>query len=392
MKPLRQKIFVFFTLLCFQAFYFSKAGAVHFSWSGSGRLETFFKDEKNYYAHFFFAFNPKLHINDSLSFQTRIDILGLEKGSPWKNLLGNSGLFHQNGYVFLYQDSTGSSKSSFPFIQPSQFYLDYKAEFFKVRIGRAPYHFGLGTSYLATNSPFDLWMSVLDQVSVFMIYENFYLQPSLFYKTATDKNIASALLQGGIEQDNWKAVLLYEYKMDKDSRSFAEAYGEYEEKNWSIKSSLSYLFRSENSFALALEALYNVSKFKTPISLELKAGALNKEAQLHPQYNLSLFLQNRWVMRKGLSIEDKSHQMNFAQIQNSVYFSPSFSVSFFEESLKLQPRVLLLHSFKKKQSRYDLDASGTYKIKENLFFNIQAGVTYQKKWNLGLLAQAAVSF
>ena len=392
MKPLRQKIFVFFTLLFFQAFYLSKAGAVHLSWSGSGRLETFFKDENNYYAHFFFAFNPKLHINDSLSFQIRNDILGLEKDSYWENLLRNPGLFHQNGYAFLYQGSTGSSKLRLPFIQPSQFYLDYKSEFFKVRIGRAPYHFGLGTSYFATNSPFDLWMSVPDQVSVFMIYENLYLQPSLFYKTTTDKNTASALLQGGIDQDNWKAELLYEYKMDKDSRSFAEVYGEYEEKNWSIKSSLSYLFRSENSFALALEALYNVSKFKTPISLEFKAGVLNKEAQFHPQYNLSLFLQNRWVMRKDLSTEDESHQMDFDQIQNSVYFSPSFSVSFFEESLKLQPRVLLFHSFKNNQSRYDLDVSGTYKIKDNLFFNIQAGAAYQKKWNLGLLAQAAVSF
>ena len=391
MKPFRQKIFVFFTLLCFQAFYFSKAGAVHLSWSGSGRLEAFLKDQEDYYAHFFFAFNPKLHINDSLSFQTRIDILGLDKDSPWENLLGNSGLLHQNGYVFLYQDSTGAFKSSFPFMQPSQFYLDYKSEFFKVRIGRAPYHFGLGASYFAENSPFDLWMSVPDQVSVFMIYENFYLQPSLFYKTATDKNIASALLQGGIEQDNWKAALLYEYKMDKDSRSFAEAYGEYEEKNWSVKSSLSYLFRSENSFALALEALYNISKFKTPISLELKAGALNKEAQFHPQYKLSLFLQNRWMMRKDLST-DESHQMNSAQIQDSVYFSPSFSVSFFEESLKLQPRFLLAYSFEKKQSRYDLYASGAYKIKENLFFNIQAGAAYEKKWNLSLLAQAAVSF
>ena len=389
MKPLRQKIFVFFTVLCFQAFSSSKAEAVYFSWSGSGRLETFFKDQKNYYAHFFFAFNPKLHINDSLSFQTRIDILGLDKDSPWENLLGNSGLLHQNGYVFLYQDSKGSSKSSFPFIQPSQFYLDYKSEFFKVRIGRAPYHFGLGTSYFAENSPFDLWMSVPDQASVFMIYENFYLQPSLFYKTTTDKKIASALLQGGIEQDNWKAALLYEYEMDKNSRSFAEAYGEYEEKSWSLKSSLSYVFRSENSFALALEALYNISKFKTPINLELKAGALNKKAQFHPQYNLSLFLQNRWVKRKRV---DESHQMNSTQIQDSVYFSPSFSMSFFEESLKLQPRVLFVHSFKTKQLRYDLDASGTYKIKENLFFNIQAGVTYQKKWNLGLLAQAAVSF
>jgi len=379
MKPLKQKAFLFLALFFFQALAFIKAEAGFVSWSGLGRLEAFYK--KDYYADFLFAFQTQFHINDSLSFQTRFDLLGLKSSSSLKNfgesLVGNSALFHQRGYEFL----SSSSDSKFPFVQPTQFYLDYKSEFFKVRIGRAPYHFGLGTHYFATNNPFDLWMSLPDQISVFFVYNNFYLQPSLFYKTQTNKKSLSALLQGGIEEENWDLAFLYEYQTDKDSPSFIEAYGKYTEKNWNLKSSLSYLFQSENSFALSLEAFYKLSTWKIPIDLQLKTGALNKEASFHPQYYLSHFLQDP-LLQENVS----------GSLQNAVYFSPFLSFFFLEESLKVQPKMLLTYFFREKKNRSDFYLSGAYKIKDNLFFNLQAGAIYQTEWNLALLAQAAVSF
>lgn len=389
MKPLQQILSLFFVKLFFLSIP-APAGALYLSWSGYGRLEAFYQDEKNHYANVFFALKPELHIRDSLSFKSRFDFLGLESSSPWDMLLRHSGRLHQRGYVFFYKDFQNSSNSSFPFLVPSQFYLDYKSEFFKARLGRAPYHFGLGASYSAVKSPFNLWMSVPDQLSVFMIYENFYLQPSLFYHHLdNDKKTASALLEGGVEQEQWKLALLYEHKFESSARSFAELYGEYEEVNWGLKSSLSYLFQSENSFALALEGLYK-QRGKIPLDWQLKAGALNNEAQFHPQYQASFLLQNRW-MREGLSVGE-DWQIASAQVQKFMYFSPSVSLSFYEESLKLEPLFLLAHSFEKDQFSYELNFSGKYHPKESLFFNLQTGVLYQKEWIFALLAQAAVSF
>ena len=385
MKPFKKTLFVFFALLYLP----TSAGAISMSWSGFGRLEAFYQDESNHYADFLFTFQPQLHIRDDLSFQVRFDLLGLEKASPWEQALEHSGLLHQRGYVFLYKDFNDFSQSIFPFILPTQFYLDYKSEFFKVRVGRAPYHFGLGASYSATENPFDLWMSVPDQISVYMHYESFYIQPSFFYHGLSSEKSASALLQGGMDQENWKVALLYEYSFEKSTGAFAELYGEYEEKNWNLKSSLSYLFRFKNSFALAFEGLYNWPA-QIPLVFGLKGGALNKEAQFHPQYHPSLFLQNRW-MREGLSIKE-GYQMATAQIQNSLYLAPSLSLSFFEESLKLSPLLLFSYSFAENQSSYELNISGNYSPQESLFFNIETGILYQKEWSFGLLAQAAVSF
>ena len=384
MKPFKQIFFVFFVLL-----YLPSAKAIYLDWSGFGKIESFYQGKDNHSATIHFALNSKLHIKDSLSVQVRFDIVDLESSSPWKGLLNNSSLLNQKGFVFLYQDFSSNKKSSFPFVIPSQFYLDYKSEFATVRLGRAPYHFGLGINYLATENPFNIWMSNPDQISVYMVYEKFYIQPSVFYQQTDLKKVLSALLQGGIEQEDWKAAFLYEYPFETESFAFAELYGEYEEKNWSLKSSFSYLFRSENSFALAFEGLYNWSTY-IPLDLELKAGVLNKESQFHPQYNLSLLLQNRW-MREGLSVEG-NYNIASAQIQNSLYFAPSFSFSLFEEALKIQPLFLLAHSFTEKEWSYEGNLSGKYKLQENLFFNLQTGVLYQKEWDFGLLAQAAVSF
>jgi len=399
MKPLNRKTFVFFCLFFCQIFILPKAEAVFVSWSGSSRVELFYKDQANHYADFWVALKPKIHINDGFSFQTRFDLLALDSSeSPahiGRSLVNHSGLFSQRGYAFL---DSSSSDSFFPFFQPTQFYFDYQSEFFKVRVGRAPYHFGLGASYFATDSPFDFWMSVPDQISVFLVYNQFYLQPSLFYKNSENKKDLSALLEGGIEEKDWEVAFLYEYKRDKATHSFIEAYGIYKQKNWNLSSSLTYLLQSENSFALALEAFYKLS-FKTPIDLKLQAGALNKEARFHPQYVLNHFPQDRFLHNQiaqnsisSSSPQNEEEINRLSAIQNSIYVSPLFSAFFFEESLQMTPQVLIAYFLQEEELRYDFYLSGKYKAKDYLFFNIQAGAVYKKAWDLALLAQATVSF
>ena len=388
----------FLVLFAFFSSYPFKTEATYIDWSGSGRLEAFYHSENHYYSDIFLTLNPHLHIKDNLSIQVRFDLKGLPSTSPWEGLVENSSLLKQGAYVFL--DSENSS--SFPFFLPTQFYLDYKSDFLKIRVGRAPYHFALGTSYYATDNPLDRWMTVQDQISIFMIYENFYAQPAVFYNSSPSDKHATALLEGGIDQEQWNLAFLYEYKFKKETTPLAEIYGEYEKDRWNLSSAASYLFNSENSFALALEALYTWS-LSIPIDLGLKAGALNNQAQFHPQYHLTLFPQDYFAQNQKLVSEEQGQNSsdNTSQktrelkpsLQDSLYVSPSFSVSFFQESLKLQPQFLFAYPFTQKASlRSDLYLKGTYQAQENILFRLQGGLIYQKKWNFSVLAQTAVNF
>ena len=395
LQPFKKILFCLFVSL-----FFSAAEAVNLSWSGSGRMEAFYQDEKNYYSSLYFALNSEIHIIDSVSFHARFDIVGFEpkENAFWKNILSQkrASLLSQSGFIFLYEEDSDQNKTMpVPFILPALFYLDYEREFFKVRLGRAPYHFGLGTTYSAENSPFNLWMNAPDQISIYMEYQNFYLQPSFFHqiKDSSEREL-SALLQGGIEQQDWRLSLLYEYKLKKDEDSFIEIYGEYQQKNWKAKLSSSYIFTESTNLSLAFEGGYFWPAV-FPVDLELKAGGLIGSARFNPQYNLSLILQNRW-MKKIESPRNteafKKYQIAGAQIQESVYVSPRLTFSFFEESLKLQPLFLLTGSLDGKKWTYEWDLFAKYKIYESFFLQLQGGALYEKKWVFALLAQAAVSF
>ena len=399
MKPvqslLRTQMFLLVLLAFFTFSYPFKTEATYISWSGSGRLEAFYHSEKTYYSDLFFILNSHLYIQDNLSIHARFDLKGLPSSSPWEGLVENSSLLKQGGYVFL--DSKNSS--SFPFFLPTQFYLDYASDFLKIRVGRAPYHFALGTTYYASDNPLDRWMTVQDQISIYMIYENFYVQPAVFYNSSPSDKHATALLEGGIDQEKWNLAFLYEYKFKKETTPLAEIYGKYEKNRLSLSSAVSYLFNSENSFALALEALYDWP-LSIPLELGLKAGALNNKSQFHPQYHLTLFPQDYFAQNQSegnkQNPSDNTPQKTTelkSSLQNSLYVSPSVSVSFFKESLKLKPQFLFAYPLTQKASlRSDLYLEGFYQAQENILFRLQGGLIYQKKWSFSLLAQTAVNF
>ena len=395
-QPFKKILFFFFVSL-----FFSLAEAVNLSWSGSGRMEAFYQDEKNYYSSLYFALNSEIHITDFASFHTRFDIVGFEpkESAFWKNILfqKRASLLSQSGFIFLYEEDLDQNKTMpAPFVLPTLFYLDYEREFFKVRLGRAPYHFGLGTTYSAENSPFNLWMNTPDQISIYMEYQNFYLQPSFFHQIKDSfEGGLSALLQGGIERPDWELSLLYEYKLKKDENSFIEIYGEYQKQNWRAKLSSSYMFTESTSLFLAFEGGYFWPVAVFPVDLELKAGGLTGSARFNPQYNLSLILQNRWMKKIESPLDKeafKKYQIAAAQLQESVYASPRLTFSFFEESLKLQPLFLLTSSLDGRRWIYEWDLSAKYKIYESFFLQLQGGALYEKKWVFALLAQAAASF
>lgn len=367
--------------------------SVGLSWSGSSRLDSYYKHEGLYYGGLNLSADSKLHIKDGLDFHVRWDLVGVPDSinNLWDEFVfsQDSALFYQKGFVFFYK---GETKRPVPFILPSQFYLTYGEEFFKFQAGRAPRHFGLGITYHALDNPFNFWVSVLDQLSIYAEYNQFYLQSSLFYYSHKEetKRDWSALLELGFTEENWQVSAFYEYKRSADS--FVELYGTYKQNSLDLKASYLHVFSSETSFLLALESAYRLF-YKIPIDLEFKAGGAFGSASFHTQYNVALILWNRFVdmETEETSNQDSSYQIAKGQIQEAFYLSPRVGLYFLNESLKIQPLVLVAGHLDKKLS-YELDLEGSYKWDENIFLNLTAGALYQKEWELALMAQAAVSF
>ena len=355
----------------------SSSWAVTFDWSGWSRLEAYYQKD-HYYGAFAFALNSKLHIRDGISFNFRADLVDFQGDWEkfWKNPDLTKNPYHQRGYVFLYKAL--KNKAPLPFVFPSQFYLDYQGEFFKIRAGRAPFHFGLGANHSATQNPFSLWLSSPDQISIYMEYDSFYLQPSVFHYFS--ENHFSALLQAGLSQKNWKASALYEHPFSQKSPRI-ELYGEYEQALWNVKINSTY--SGKNSFSALLEALYRLNS-PSPIDLKLKAGWVSM--RLHPNYNIGLLTANRRMLKEAADF----YQIAQGKLEDILYFSPYAVFYLLEKNLKLEPLFLL--AYHKDQFQYEWDLSGQYKIQDSLFFDLTAGALYQKNWSFGLLAQAAVSF
>ena len=268
---------------CFCLFpYF--VGAVSLDWSGWTRLEAYYQHEDNYYGNFHFVLKPDLFITDNLSFKARLDLLPFLEDKKWtENLQLLESSYRQTGYVFLYKEKGKKKQSDFPlaFILPSQFYLDYQEEFFKVRLGRAPYHFGLGNTYSATNDPFSHWISLYNQVSLHIEHSLFYLQPSLLHEPSLDslKGHFFIALQAGISKEDWGLAGLYRYDFE---NSFIELFGKYKKSSWDLKAASSYLFKSGKNFSLLLEAKTKWH-LQIPISFELKAGGSKRGAGFSSQ-------------------------------------------------------------------------------------------------------------
>lgn len=402
----------FFSFLLFLFFGLS-AWSVSFDWSGWTRVEGYYQNSPNhnYYGNYHFVLNPSIHVMDGLSVTGRLDL----------SLFGET-LFpaslneRQTGFVLTYADSEQKKlKSHQLFLRPSQIYMDYQNEFLKLRLGRAPFHFGLGVTYSASQDPFQHWMSVYNQAALYMEYSRFYFQPALLHHEFNDK--AAPLLQAGILNEEWSLEALYQY--DFKDNSFVEFFGKYEKLNWGLKGSALYGFIDNTNMLVALEAFIQVP-FKVPFQVELKAGGAFGDSAFHPNYDLALLFWNRLMNEAptaskkdtGRSVTDESQnpkqtearnvsapaeakdflQIASGQIQKGVYFSPRLLFSFLDDHLKIRPLLLLARDLDTKQFNYEFDLEGVYQWGESFFFSLKGGALYTKKLHLALLAQAAVSF
>ena len=391
MKPLKI-LFCYFLLL----FSSHSSWAVSFDWAGWARLDSYYQHEGGYYGDFHFVLNSDIFITDNLSFKSRIDLFPFFEE---KDLLENFQLlksaYRQTGYVFLYKEEGKKRQSEFPlaFILPSQFYVDYQEEFFKVRLGRAPYHFGLGTTYSATNNPFEHWISLYNQMSLHVEYNSFYLQPAILHGPNLDSSVEGQFLlalQAGLLQPSWKVSALFQHSFQRDS--FIELFGEYRKASWDLKASSSYAFKAGNHFSLALEGKMKL-QIQVPIQLGLKAGGLRGDIAFHPNYDLALLFWNRWMSDKETSDSLYPYQIAEGQAQNGIYFSPRAVFSFLDEALQVQPLFLLAGSLEDDELYYEIDLETKYQWDENLFFSLTAGALYShQKLYLSLLAQTAASF
>ena len=389
MKPFKI-LFYFILLLPFHV-----SWSLNFDWSGWTRVSGYYQWEAAYYSHFHFALNSDISISDNLRFKSRWDLFPfLKDKSLADNYLFFETAHRQTGYVFLYKEEGKKSSPKLPlaFILPTQFYLDYQEEFFKLRLGRAPYHFGLGTTYSARNNPFDEWMSLYNQLSVYMEYQFFYIQPGLILDKegffAKEDRIL-ALLEAGIQREDWSLSALFQSSFKKDS--FVELFGEYKKDSWDLKASSSYAFKTGTHFSLAFEGAMDLP-LSLPAQLELKMGGITGNLAFHPNYDLALLFWNRWIVEGAQDEKKYPYQIAKGQAQNGVYFSPRAIFSVPQTNLQIQPLVLLARSFEDKKFSYELDLSARYKWADNLFFSLTAGALYTNKLSLALLAQTAASF
>ena len=369
----------FIPLLFFFAF---PSWSLYFDSSGWAKFETYLQNSKDtdYYGSYNFVFNPKIHIKDGLMLKARLDLK--LQGSPSPSLP----FYRQRGLILASSGKSNREKLDWEalFLNPSQFYIDYEAELLTVRLGRAPYHFGLGTLYYASENPFLYWMSVYNQLSLYMEYARFYFQPSFL----NDKETNRFLAQAGWLHEDWRLEAFYQYDFKKDS--LLQFYAQYEQPQWEIKSSFSYVLKEETNGAIAIEASTALPKF-FPFKLELKAGGAFGDFLFHPNYNVALLFWNRLFPEA----KEANSELKIAegQVQKGLYFSPRILFSFFNESLKVRPIIFLAHSLEKKDFHQELDLEALYRLGENLFFSVIGAALYsEKKSHFAFMAQAAVSF
>lgn len=376
MMMLIRFLFPFLFLFSFSAW------SLHFDWSGWIRTEAYYQSSKDtdYYGSYHFALSPKIHVMDGLSVNARLDL----------RLIGDSSsslpFYRQRGLILTSSGASSLNEGDWSdlFLNPSQFYIDYGTEFFTVRLGRAPYHFGLGAVYSASESPFQHWMSLYNQLSFYLEYSYFYFQPVFLNEKDTNRLLA----QAGLLYKDWKLEAFYQHDFEEDA--LIQFYGQYEQPSWEVKSSLSYILKEQNNGAVTIEASTELPK-SLPFKLEVKAGGAFGDFLFHPNYDLALLFWNHLITEKT----DSNSELKIAegQIQKGLYFSPRLLFSFFDESLQVRPIALVARSLEEKTLHYELDLEALYRLDKNLFFSAIGGALYSnKKSHFAFMAKAAVSF
>lgn len=379
-------------------------------WEGFSRVEAYYsKDEnKNYYGNLHFVLKPEIQVIDGLSVFFRADLYSFEKDRDVLNLLlSQQSIQQQTGYVFLNNNKDLQAQASSLFLNLSQVYIQYKTDILKLKIGRAPYHFGLGLTYSAKTNPFNHWVSVLNQATLYFEYFQFYFQPSVFY---TSSSQFAAVLQGGIASDNWKVEALYHHGLSvdgkitpvdettntvvnstdvtKSSRStFLEVFGTHKKSIIENKLSVIYSFKDSADVALAYEGILELPINLSP-QLELKAGYVPADLSFHPNYDVALLLWNRLV-----TTADKTSNIAQGKISDVAYFSPRISFKAQNDTLKITPIISVDYRLSNKTFHYELDIQAIYKLERKFSVLLQGGLLKSAdKINYGLLAQAAVTF
>ena len=402
---------VFFILFLF--FFSFSSWSLSLDWSGWTRWESYYQKDSSVhsdysdYSNYHFVLQPTIHVVDGLNIIGRLDLSSLGESS-----FSSSPIERQTGFVFIYGENSKQQKLEFPplFLRLSQIYMDYQAEFFTIRLGRAPYHFGMGTTYSASQDPFQHWISVYNQAVLYLEHSPFYFQPAILHQKessvagADQAKKATAVLPGypgegpvlgvaqaGLLNEAWKLEALYQYDFFK-SHSFMEVFGRYEQTGWEVKGSASYAFEKDTNMSLALEAFVPIPA-KIPLQLEIKSGGAFGGFSFHPNYNVALLFWNRYMQAPTNSNSSaSSFQIATGQIQNGIYFSPRLLFSFLDDHLEVRPLLLLARDLNEKKFNYEFDLEGIYQLDENLFFSLKGGALYTKELHLALLAQAAVSF
>lgn len=374
----------YFAFLFLSVFSFS-AWSLSFDWSGWSRVEAYYQHtpKQNYYSSYHFVLEPDIQVIDGLNVTSRLELSALNE----KSLFSSSEFERQTGIVFIYGEDSEQKEleSTSLFLRFSQIYIDYQSEFFKVRLGRAPYHFGMGLSYSASQNPFQHWISTYNQAALYLKYSQFYLQPVLLYKG--DSFLAIA--QAGLLNENWKLEAFYRY--DFEDNSFTEFFAQYDHSRWQLKASASYEFGEGDNVLWALEALTTIPA-KVPFQLEIKTGGALGDLSFHPNYDVALLYWNRFISPTTAS-ETNTFNIAEGRVQKGIYFSPRVLFSFMNDQFKFRPAVLVARDLESEKFNYELDLEGMYQLDESFFFSLKGGALYlEKEFHLALLAQAAVSF
>ena len=331
---------------------------------------------------------PKISVLDGLNVSSRLELYPSNKDALFHPSPLNS--VHRSFGLPLFYAVKGEMREELPlsplFFDISQLYINYETEFFQLQGGRSPRHFGLGITYNSgENDPFNHWVTTLTQFFFYTEYGPLYVQPALI----VEKSHLLGFLQGGIDQDSWKAEAFYRYNTG-TSESYLEIFGEYKKNPWEARLSFSYPFTDTSAFGLAFEGEIELPWTFNP-KAQVKGGMAARKFSFHPGYDVSLLFQNYNGQPK--LPQDKPNQLLIQEgvLQDVIYFSPQVEMSL-SKNLKITPLILLAWLSEDNKMSYELDIKGQYDLEERFIITLKGGVLYKEKWDFGLLSQAAVTF
>ena len=318
------------------------------------------------YGGYQLVLEPTLSVLDGLNIVGRLELY-----PPNKEKLFYPSYAHRSFGLPLFYGEKGDFRKTLSFsplfFDISHLYINYETEFFQLQGGRSPRQFGLGVTY-NEGSPFNYWLSTLNQVFFYTEYGPFYVQPALLMETDT----FLGLLQGGILQDSWQAEAFYRYNT-KTSENYVEVFGEYKKKQWKAGLSVSYKKAENTAFGVAFEGEAELPWSFQP-EIQFKAGMASKGFSFHRGYDVAFLFQNyggfqdnkgslQTVSSDKPFKEDISSQLFIQEgfLQELAYFSSQLEVSPVE-NFKISPLVLLAWLGNENSMSYEIDFKRTIRF------------------------------